>query len=152
MRPVRRHDLAPRVDLLPLIDVVFLLLTFFLFAIVVRPEMLGLSFTMLPLTGPDAARPTMANVLTIDVEGQMTLGGQPVTIDDLPPLLEVLGRAEPQIPLYVVLEEADPDRPGQIDRLPLWIRVGTIARQAGLQAVQVSGPAGAARQLRDPAP
>ncbi|MCC5829892.1 MAG: biopolymer transporter ExbD [Phycisphaeraceae bacterium] len=151
MRPVRRHDLSPRVDLLPLIDVVFLLLTFFMFAIVVRPEMLGLTFAMMPITGPDAARPTIQHVLTLDIEGRMTLGGQVVELEDLRPAFEALREREPDARLYVILEDGGRDagevaRP-RIDRLPLWIQIGAIAREVGLRTVQVSGPRGAADQL-----
>ena len=56
MRSIRRHDLAPRVEMMPLIDVVFLLLTFFIYSFVmmVRAEVLPVVLTPLGTGG----RPT----------------------------------------------------------------------------------------------
>ena len=51
MRPVRRHDHTPRVEMMPLIDVVFLLLTFFIYAMVVMVELKSSGVALVSVQG-----------------------------------------------------------------------------------------------------
>lgn len=73
----------PALDLLPLMDVVFLLLTFFLLAltILVRADVLGLS---LPTVNTGQRAPDSSAVtVSIDAQGQIAVDGQDVELDAL---------------------------------------------------------------------
>jgi biopolymer transport protein ExbD len=67
----------------PLLDVVFLLLTFFIFALVlmVRAEVLDISLPA--LSSGDPARPGSAITITLDAAGVVHVNGQETSRDDL---------------------------------------------------------------------
>lgn len=78
MRRVRRTFDEPRLEVMPLVDVIFLLLTFFVFAmtLMVRAQVLDVS---LPRIG--AGRPADAGrliTISIDRDGGMFLDGEPI--------------------------------------------------------------------------
>src|SRR5690606_8300025 len=50
MRFVRRHDLAPRMEMIPLIDVIFLLLTFFIYSLALMVQAQVLPVALPPIT------------------------------------------------------------------------------------------------------
>jgi len=73
----------PRLEIMPLIDVIFLLLTFFIFALtmMVRAEVLNIS---LPAIGAGEA-PQRSGLVTVGVDGQgsVFVNGEPVAPDAL---------------------------------------------------------------------
>ena len=83
MRAVRRHDLSPRVESMPLIDVIFLLLTFFISSMVtmVRAEILPVQLQT--LTTGQAAEPAAILAVTIDARGGLYLNRSPIESEQL---------------------------------------------------------------------
>jgi biopolymer transport protein ExbD len=80
-----------RVEMLPLIDVVFLLLVFFIYAMLSMVVHHGLKIE-LPSAGTAALDQSDYIDITIDAENQLYLNSRPVGIDDLPGrVLELLG-------------------------------------------------------------
>lgn len=69
----------PRLEMMPLIDVVFLLLTFFVFAMVLSAR-LEVTQIELPTVATGAESPEVARyvVLGLDEAGQLTLDGEPL--------------------------------------------------------------------------
>lgn len=79
MRRIRRSSMELRVELTPLVDVVFLLLTFFLFslAVMVRADVLDIS---LPgLGAAEAASERSPLVIAVHAQGGVTIGGETMT-------------------------------------------------------------------------
>ncbi|MCC7145825.1 MAG: biopolymer transporter ExbD [Phycisphaeraceae bacterium] len=136
MRPIRRHDLSPRVELIPLIDVIFLLLTFFIYSLVlvVRAEILPVRLT--PVGTGEKAKPAKVAAITIDREGRLYLDKQLVGAEQLNTrLTELAGQAE-KPRLFVAMEEE-----GQTDRGPVLVDLIQRLRAAGLEDVSLVGPA-----------
>jgi len=79
--------MATRIGLTPLIDVVFLLLVFFMLASTF------LKFSYLPLTagGEGAAAPTLSETVIVRVRagGALDVNGEPASADDLPAQLDM---------------------------------------------------------------
>ncbi|MEM1186460.1 MAG: biopolymer transporter ExbD [Planctomycetota bacterium] len=72
-----------RVELTPLIDVVFLLLTFFVFSIVLMVRVDALDVTLPELTGAaDAPRGRLVTV-AVTSEGDIRVDGEPTTLETL---------------------------------------------------------------------
>ncbi len=136
MLRVRRHDHSPRVELLPLIDVVFLLLTFFIYSLIltVRADILPVS--LVPVGGGEQAEPGRAAALTIDADGRIFLDRDPVAMDALAARLEAFAAQADRPPLFVALEED-----GRTDRGPLLVKLIELLRNAGITDVSVVGPA-----------
>jgi biopolymer transport protein ExbD len=78
MLRVRRTSPEPRIELMPLIDVVFLLLTFFVFSMVlmVRADVLDLNLPVLG-EGGEARQGTLITV-ALDDDGILYVGGDAV--------------------------------------------------------------------------
>jgi biopolymer transport protein ExbD len=115
MLPVRRHSPEPRLEMTPLIDVVFLLLTFFVFAIVlvVRAEVLDI---MLPdLSTGQAPRPGAAITIALDADGSLYVNGEPTPREELIDRLRELRSADPDAALLMAADEAG--RSGDLVRL-----------------------------------
>lgn len=132
----RRSMPEARLEMTPLIDVVFLLLTFFLFAIVlmVRADVLGVR---LPTVGSaDPARGTDAVSVVIGGDGLVRVGGESVPLDEVAErVLERLA-ASPGAPVFVAAE-AD-SRSGDL------VAVLDALRAAGVTDFALLGrPAGA---------
>jgi biopolymer transport protein ExbD len=100
---------------MPLIDVVFLLLTFFIYAMVlmVRAEVLPVPFESY-ISG-EAATPKQAVSITIAVDGNLYVGTNVVTLDGL--IKSVRGKLseKPEAVLYLVMEDGH----SVVDRGPL---------------------------------
>ena len=81
MRPLRRTEHDTRVEIMPLIDVVFLLLTFFIYAMVlmVRVEVLPVPFESY-ISG-ETATPKPAISITIAIDGNVYIDTTVVTLD-----------------------------------------------------------------------
>ena len=73
MRPVRRYDHSPRVELMPLIDVVFLLLTFFIYAMVVMVELKSAGVALVSVQGASDAVDEEIVLLEVDANGGVLL-------------------------------------------------------------------------------
>lgn len=142
MLRVRRHDLSPRVELLPLIDVIFLLLTFFIYSLIltVRAEILPLQ--LVPVSGGAEVEPGQVAALTIDAAGRLFFDREPIELDELPDRLRSFAAQDNPPPLFVALEVSQ--TPGNeappTDRGPLLVRLIEMLRDAGVEDVSVVGP------------
>lgn len=140
MRAVRRHDLSPRVELMPLIDVIFLLLTFFIYSLVtmVRAEILPVQLQT--LTTGRAAEPTAIVAVTIDARGSLYLNRQPIESDRLDERLNEIAQQEDRPTLFLALEEVATGGSGAVvDRGPLLIGLIERVRRAGLEEFNIVG-------------
>lgn len=138
MLQLRRHDLAPRLELLPMIDVIFLLLTFFIYSLIfmVRAEVMPIE--LIPLAGAQQAGERTLSVLTLDSQGRLFLDREPVDDQTLNARLRELAAAPtgdaPR--LYLAVEAT----PGQVDRGPILIELIDRVRAAGVNDFAIVGP------------
>lgn len=152
---LRRHDHSPRVELLPLIDVIFLLLTFFIYSLIltVRAEILPVQ--LVPVSGGTDAEPGHVAALTVDAGGRLFFDRQPVSLEALPAALEAFAAQDDPPPLFVALEVAPPGdgdiHPDDVhsienvaktptDRGPLVVHLIEMLRDAGIEDVSIVGP------------
>ncbi len=105
---IRRSRLETRLDMTPLIDVVFLLLTFFIFAMVlmVRADVLSI---VLPKVGTGVKATSPDRVLvTLTEQGKVLVDGEPTPTGDVGPRLVAILAEKPGA---VVLLAADARAP-----------------------------------------
>ncbi|CAI2717675.1 ExbD/TolR family protein [Nitrospina watsonii] len=117
----RAHKKRSRVDLAPLIDVVFLLLIFFMLTFAVQGQGMDM---LLPKESAAAEPPQQPVVIAIQTDGTLQLNGQMLTLDallgDLKQVMQ--NRNEKQ----VVIES------NQDVRYEVFVQVLDITRQAGV--------------------
>ena len=79
---LRRNKKNPRVEMLPLMDVVFLLLVFFIYSMVLMAVHRGTPLT-LPVSGTAMHEPVSVLALTIKADGSIFIDKEPVTLPEL---------------------------------------------------------------------
>lgn len=125
----------PRFELAPLLDVIFLLLTFFLFS-----QVLMTRVEILPVSLPKFSESTTVETaevlaLTVDAAGALHLNREPVTEAALAEQLKAAGERSPQPRVYLAVDA----KMGQIDRAPVMMRIMSMINAAGLKDVAFVG-------------
>lgn len=106
MRRIRRNSPALRLEMTPLIDVVFLLLTFFLFAmmVMVRVDILGVRLPTIAAGAPAEERDVIA--VTLDAQGAASIDGAVMTLDQIVDAVLDKRTANPETLVFVAADEA----------------------------------------------
>lgn len=140
MYRARRHDLSPRIELLPMIDVIFLLLTFFIYSMVVfvRPQLLPVQ--LVSVGEGKAAEPGQVQAVTLDAQGQLHLNREPIDGAALDAQLRAWAQEDAPPRLFLAVEQTGPGVPVTVDRAPLLIRLIERVRSAGIEDFAVVGP------------
>ncbi|XAM00650.1 biopolymer transporter ExbD [Phycisphaeraceae bacterium D3-23] len=132
MRRVRRYDLSPRVELTPLIDVVFLLLTFFIVAMVVLVQVRTTGVTLASVEGGGEAETDALVLIELGRSGQIAIDGRAVPDDELDAALVELAQRPDRPPVVLTVESGQGDR----DRVEQYMQlIGRIER-AGIEEIQ----------------
>ncbi|MGP1347600.1 MAG: ExbD/TolR family protein [Phycisphaerales bacterium] len=105
MQRVRRQTEGYSLDLAPLIDVVFLLLTFFVFSLALAVQV-RITEIRLP-EGSPGGEPSqgITAVVALDAGGAITLDGEPVALEELGAALIRAREASPDMIVYVATDE-----------------------------------------------
>lgn len=126
----------PRMEMTPLLDVIFLLLTFFIYSIVltVRAQVMPVKLPALT-TGQTAGDDVKVAGVTVDAKGGLFLNRQPVTHQELEAKLGELAR-QPQPPAFYLAIDAGQ---GEIDRGPLLIEMIELFRKLRIDNLNIVG-------------
>ena len=136
MRPLRRSEHETRVEMMPLIDVVFLLLTFFIYAMVlmVRAEVLPVPLESYVSGDPAKPRPSIS--VTIAVDGNIYVNKTVVDLDSVATTVSQKLETKPDAVIYVVVEDGE----ATVDRGPLLTGTWDRLRHEGLEIFLVGAP------------
>ena len=119
----------------PLLDVIFLLLTFFIFALVVTVQAQVLPIRLPELTTGETARDAKIAGVTVDGSGNLFLNREPVTRQQLRERLKELA-ALPQPPAFYLAIDAGE---GEVDRGPILIEAIEMFRSLGIKNLNIVG-------------
>ena len=135
MLKLRRPEHEARIEIMPMIDVIFLLLTFFIYAMVlmIRAELLPMQTQQLASGEP--AEPAPAITISIDRTGGLFLDRDPIAIENV--LERILRKVEdrPNMVVYIAV-----DKRGDTDRLPTFLKLYDLLSPAGLDLRLVGPP------------
>ncbi|HIA72492.1 MAG TPA: biopolymer transporter ExbD [Phycisphaerales bacterium] len=136
MRPIRRTDYDTRIEMMPLIDVIFLLLTFFIYAMVlmVRAEILPVPLESY-ISGT-TAEPRQTISVTIAVDGNIYVGQTIVQLSNVAKVVAQQRETSPESAVYLVVEDGE----AIVDRGPLLTGTWDQLRNAGLEIFLVGAP------------
>ena len=90
MYKIRHNDLTPRVEMLPLIDVIFLLLTFFIYSLIVMVKAQVLPVELSSVTAGQSTTKTVVNAITVDGHGKLFFNREPMSMAKLDAVLAKL--------------------------------------------------------------
>lgn len=89
MRLPDEPDTAAQINIVPMIDVVFAVLAFFLLSSLFLTDSQGLTVS-LPAAQTATPQPQQPVTVTLDARGQLTVADQPVTVEQLLPAVQAL--------------------------------------------------------------
>ncbi|MCP4833942.1 MAG: biopolymer transporter ExbD [Phycisphaera sp.] len=122
-----------------MIDVIFLLLTFFIYAMVLMDRIELVPLDLKPLEAGETvadATPPPARTLSLDGKGGIFLDREPVSIDEVIPLLQATIQEEPDTVLYLAVS----DERGPTDRIPTLLELWNRLRLAEIPIKMVGRP------------
>ena len=107
-RRVRRSNEVIHIELTPMIDVVFLLLTFFLFSIVlmIRAEVLDVRLPQ--LRSGQASESRAPITISMDAQGSLSINARPVVLTDLPGMIESIRSETGDAPIVLAIDTRSP--------------------------------------------
>lgn len=108
MRRIHRSSEEVRLELTPLIDVVFLLLTFFVFSIVLMVRADALDIDLPEVGSGQAVRASATVTIAIDREGAILVNQVPTTLRDVPDRVADLRDDAPDASVLIAVDEAAP--------------------------------------------
>ncbi len=131
---LRRPSHEARLELTPLLDVIFLLLTFFIYSqvLLIRPYILPVALPQ--VTAGQTAEPAEVWGVTLDRRGKLYLNEQPTTLVTLTQRLAELGEQSPndRPRIYVAVEDVPPGQPAGVDRGLMLIQLMDKLRAQGI--------------------
>ncbi len=135
MRPLRRPQHETRIEIMPLIDVIFLLLTFFIYAMVlmVRAELLPVEMHAFASGEPATVPPAIA--ITIDRNGSLFFNRELIAMTAVLDRLKAVRASDPETVIYIAAEAT-----GTLDRLPTFLNLYDQLAHAGLNIKLVGAP------------
>lgn len=135
MLKLRRSEHESRIEIMPLIDVIFLLLTFFIYAMVLMELVRMVPMDPQEFASGERAEPAPAVTVSINRQGELFVDRQPVELESLLPLLQEIVDADPDTHVYIVA-----DREGDADRLPIFLDLYDRIANAGMTIKLVGRP------------
>ena len=136
MRALRRTEHETRIEMMPLIDVVFLLLTFFIYAMVLMVRAEVLPVPLESYESGTAAEPRSSISVTIAVDGNIYVGQTVVSPDDVAQAVKMKLVDNPDAAIYLVVEDGE----ALVDRGPLLTGTWDQLRLTGLEIFLVGAP------------
>ncbi len=138
MHQIRRSDYTPRLELAPILDVVFVLLTFFIYsvAMMIQADVLPVRLTALTTgaSGSGAARGGHLDAITMDKTGRLYFNRQLVDPAQLDQRLQDLKKNNPHPRVYLAMQAQ-----GDTDRGPLLISLIERVQRAGISDFVIVG-------------
>ncbi len=118
----------------PLIDVIFLLLTFFIYSLLVMTPSRVLPVTLTALGSQQQGREAQANVITVNREGELYLNREAIGGEQLSAKLAEMAAAEDGSTLFLAVEEK-----GDVDRAPIVVGLIERVQAAGIRKFVIVG-------------
>ena len=128
MLAIRRPQHEARIEIMPLIDVIFLLLTFFIYAMVLMVPAHLLPMEMHPFSSGVPARVPLAVVISVDRNGSLSLNREQIAMETVRPRLAAIKAEDPETVVWVTSEAT-----GTTDRLPVFWDLYAELAHVGLE-------------------
>jgi biopolymer transport protein ExbD len=136
MRRLRRSHPEPRIELIPLIDVMTFLLTFFVYAFVLIARVEVLPMELQRFEAGRDAEPLPAVTISIDLDGRLYVDRVPTEMDRILDDIRAAAARDPDTVIYLALADGE----GPVDRAPILTALWDRLQNAGLAINFVGRP------------
>jgi len=142
---MRRTAPEPRMEIMPLIDVIFLMLTFFIYALVLMVPIELLPVPLQTFASSQPATPAPLVTVTIALDGRLFVNRDPVAMDEVASRLLAAVKEEPRTVLAIALADGQ----GEVDRAPILTELWDNLEGLGLEINLVGAPKDVGGVARD---
>ena len=125
---LRRAPHEPRIEVIPLIDVMMFLLSFFIYSQALAVRVSVVSMELRNFASAQDAKPAPAATISIDLEGKLFFDREPVELDALPERIAASRKEDERTVVYVAVADGE----GTVDRAPILQDVWERLRGSGL--------------------
>jgi biopolymer transport protein ExbD len=132
----KRTAPEPRMEMLPLIDVIFLMLTFFIYALVLMVPIELLPVPLQAFASGKAATPAPLVTVTIALDGRLFVNREPVEMEAIPDRLTEAVANDSRTVLAIALADGE----GEVDRAPILTELWDNLEGLGLEINLVGRP------------
>jgi biopolymer transport protein ExbD len=133
---IRRTAHEPRIELIPLIDVMMFLLSFFIYSQALAVRVSVIPMELRKFQSGQAAKPAPAATISIALDGKLFYNRVPCALTDLAGRVAESKQEDPKTVIYIAVADGQ----GSIDRAPLMQAVWDKLRGCGLSVNFVGKP------------
>lgn len=123
-------------EIMPLIDVIFLMLTFFIYALVLMVPIELLPVPLQTFASSKPATPAPLVSVTIALDGKLFLNREPIAMEAIPERLQQAVTEDPRTVLAIALADGQ----GEVDRAPILTELWDHLEGLGLEINLVGAP------------
>jgi biopolymer transport protein ExbD len=136
MRRLRRTPIHPRIELIPLIDVMTFLLTYFIFATATLMRVDLVPMQLRSYQSGKSATPAPAVTISVDLDGRLFVDKDQVKVEDLAPRVKAQLDKDRKTVVYLAIADGQ----GKVDRAPLMQDVYDRLRTLNITVNMVGRP------------
>jgi biopolymer transport protein ExbD len=125
---LRRAPHEPRIEVIPLIDVMMFLLSFFIYSQALAVRVSVVPMELRNFASAQDAKPAPAATISIDLEGKLFYDREPVELDALPERIAASRKEDERTVVYIAVANGE----GTVDRAPILQDVWERLRGSGL--------------------
>ncbi len=125
---LRRAPHEPRIEVIPLIDVMMFLLSFFIYSQALAVRVSVVPMELRNFASAQDAKPAPAATISIDLEGKLFYDREPVELDALPERIAASRKEDERTVVYIAVADGE----GTVDRAPILQDVWERLRGSGL--------------------
>ncbi|MDG1838472.1 MAG: biopolymer transporter ExbD [Phycisphaerales bacterium] len=138
MLRLRRAEPDMRIELMPLIDVIFLILTFFIYAMVLMVRVDMVPVPLESYASGESPEPDPAIAVTLRLDGSIYVGQDDTGLNGMLDAIKASQAENPELVIYLAVEAGE----GSTDRGPLLTSVWDRLNRAGIDIKLVGQPSG----------
>ena len=138
MLRLRRAEPDMRIELMPLIDVIFLILTFFIYAMVLMVRVDMVPVPLESYASGESPEPDPAIAITLRLDGSIYVGQDDTGLNGMLDSIKASQAENPELVIYLAVEAGE----GSTDRGPLLTSVWDRLNRAGIDIKLVGQPSG----------
>ena len=136
MLRLRRAEPDMRIELMPLIDVIFLILTFFIYAMVLMVRVDMVPVPLESYASGESPEPDPAIAVTLRLDGSIYVGQDDTGLNGMLDSIKASQAENPELVIYLAVEAGE----GSTDRGPLLTSVWDRLNRAGIDIKLVGQP------------
>ncbi len=133
---IRRTSHEPRIELIPLIDVMMFLLSFFIYSQALAVRISVVPMELRKFTSAQPAKPATAATISIALDGKLYYNRIPCELSEIAGRVAESKQEDPKTIVYIAVADGQ----GTVDRAPVMQSIWDKLRGCGLQVNFVGKP------------